>query len=225
MQAQPLGEVAREVMSENELWLAMALTHAALQVLRSALIIQTGPCALPQPPLGDTLACLASHADMFKEKCNALYEMHLAVSCALGNPNRRERPVRMTQGHAASGFLAPSEMHRRHFIAQNLAAPQLAGALAALVAGESVSRPSISAAYEPSQAVCNAIEALEDERERLYELQVQADIAATLSVDLRLSGGLIFSIHVCMETLFWCPPGISHHLYRWFMHNISSKSA
>ena len=74
---------------------------------------------------------------------------------------------------------------------QDLAAPQLAGALAALVAGESVSRPSISAAYEPSQAVCDAIEALEDERERLYELQIQADIAAPLSVDLRLSGGLI----------------------------------
>ncbi|BDA41503.1 probable helicase HelY [Coccomyxa sp. Obi] len=101
LKAQPLGEVAREVMGENELWLGMALTHAALQ---------------------------------------------------------------------------------------DLAAPQLAGALAALVAGESVSRPSISAAYEPSQAVCNAIEALEDERERLYELQVQADIAAPLSVDLRLSG-------------------------------------
>ena len=72
---------------------------------------------------------------------------------------------------------------------QDLAAPQLAGALAALVAGESVSRPSISAAYEPSQAVCDAIEALEEEREQLYDLQMQADIAAPLSVDLRLSGG------------------------------------
>ena len=91
---------------------------------------------------------------------------------------------------------------RPGYIAQDLAAPQLAGALAALVAGESVSRPSISAAYEPSQAVCDAIEALEDERERLYELQVQADIAAPLSVDLRLSGEPIHGhvpIMSCMD--------------------------
>ncbi|KAK9908752.1 hypothetical protein WJX75_002337 [Coccomyxa subellipsoidea] len=101
LQAQPLGEVARQITGENELWLAKALTNAALQ---------------------------------------------------------------------------------------DLAAPQLAGALAALVAGESVSRPSISAAYEPSQAICDAIEALEEEREQLYDLQMQADIAAPLSVDLRLSG-------------------------------------
>jgi hypothetical protein len=31
-QAQPLGEVARQVNGENELWLAMALTHAGMQV-------------------------------------------------------------------------------------------------------------------------------------------------------------------------------------------------
>jgi hypothetical protein len=32
VQAQPLGEVARQITGENELWLAKALTNAALQV-------------------------------------------------------------------------------------------------------------------------------------------------------------------------------------------------
>ena len=34
-QAQPLGEVARQVNGENELWLAIALTSAAAQALLS----------------------------------------------------------------------------------------------------------------------------------------------------------------------------------------------
>ncbi len=58
----------------------------------------------------------------------------------------------------------------------------------ALVAPESVSRPSISAAYEPSAAVCEAVQALEPERERLFRLQSQAGLDAPLAVDLRLSG-------------------------------------
>lgn len=32
LQAQPLGDVARQISGENELWLATALTNAALQV-------------------------------------------------------------------------------------------------------------------------------------------------------------------------------------------------
>lgn len=69
-----------------------------------------------------------------------------------------------------------------------MAAPELAGAVSALIASESVSRTSISAAYEPSQRVCDAIEALDEDRQRIFQLQMQADIDAPLSVDLRLSG-------------------------------------
>jgi len=38
-QAQPLGEVAREINGENELWLAMTLSNAAVQVPFSPPII------------------------------------------------------------------------------------------------------------------------------------------------------------------------------------------
>lgn len=75
--------------------------------------------------------------------------------------------------------------------AQDLGAPALAGVVAALVAGESVSRPQVAAAYAPSAAVCAAIEALEPERERLFDLQCQADLSAPLNVDLRLSGAAL----------------------------------
>lgn len=71
---------------------------------------------------------------------------------------------------------------------QNLTSSQLAGVASALIAAESASRPAISAAYEPSQAVCEAIAALEADRERLYGLQLQAEVLQPLSVDLRLSG-------------------------------------
>jgi hypothetical protein len=72
---------------------------------------------------------------------------------------------------------------------QDLSAPELAGVVCALVASDSISRPSISAAYEPSQRVCEAIEALDEDRERIFQLQMQADVDAPLMVDLRLSGG------------------------------------
>lgn len=71
---------------------------------------------------------------------------------------------------------------------QDLASSQLAGVASALIAAESASRPSISAAYEPSQPVCDAVEALETDRERLYNLQLQAEVFQPLNVDLRLSG-------------------------------------
>ena len=72
--------------------------------------------------------------------------------------------------------------------AQELAAPELAGLACALVAPESVSRPSIAAAYEPSARVCEGVHALEAARESLFELQLQAGIDAPLAVDLRLAG-------------------------------------
>lgn len=76
----------------------------------------------------------------------------------------------------------------RCLVVQNLTSSQLAGVASALIAAESASRPAISAAYEPSQAVCEAIEALEADRERLYGLQLQAEVLQPLNVDLRLSG-------------------------------------
>ena len=67
----------------------------------------------------------------------------------------------------------------------------MAGVASALIAAESVSRPQISAAYEPSQPVCDAVQALEEDRNRLYDLQLQAEVFQPLSVDLRLSGELL----------------------------------
>ena len=53
--ALPLGHVARQIHGENELWLAMVLTHPAVQVSHNALMASTfnalttlparGPCA------------------------------------------------------------------------------------------------------------------------------------------------------------------------------------
>lgn len=80
------------------------------------------------------------------------------------------------------------EVSSAQWLLQDLAASQLAGVASALIAAESASRPAISAAYEPSQPVCHAIEALEADRERLYNLQLQAGVAQPLNVDLRLSG-------------------------------------
>ena len=80
------------------------------------------------------------------------------------------------------------EASSAQWLLQDLAASQLAGVACALIAAESASRPAISAAYEPSQPVCHAIEALEADRERLYNLQLQAGVAQPLNVDLRLSG-------------------------------------
>jgi hypothetical protein len=65
----------------------------------------------------------------------------------------------------------------------------------ALIAVESASRPALSAAYEPSQAVCDAIEALETDREKLYGLQLRAEVLQPLNVDLRLSG------EPCLQTV------------------------
>lgn len=134
MQATSLGEVARQVSGENELWLATALTHAALQARTP-----------PSPNL---------HLQVFAATS-------FMPACVL-NP------------------LLSAEL-----LLQNLAASQLAGVASALIAAESASRPAISAAYEPSQPVCHAIEALEADRERLYDLQLQAGVAQPLNSTLR----------------------------------------
>lgn len=58
-----------------------------------------------------------------------------------------------------------------------------------MVAPEAVSKPQISAAYAPSQAVLDAVEALEGARSALFDLQADAGVHVPLVVDLRLSGG------------------------------------
>ena len=74
-----------------------------------------------------------------------------------------------------------------------------------MVAAESASRPSISAAYEPSKGICDAIEALEEDRERLYNLQLQAEVFQPLNVDLRLAGeGLLLPRVISSKTAHCC---------------------
>jgi hypothetical protein len=57
-----------------------------------------------------------------------------------------------------------------------------------MVTSEAVSRVQISAAYEPSQAVVDCIEALEGERDSLFRTQRRFGVDAPLDVDLRLAG-------------------------------------
>ena len=90
MQAQPLGEVAREVMGENELWLAMALTHAALQVLKSAHIMQSGPYApscmkhVACPNMHLLVACvLGNSCRDVQGNCDMLHHMHVGTDCVV----------------------------------------------------------------------------------------------------------------------------------------------
>lgn len=72
--------------------------------------------------------------------------------------------------------------------AQTLRAPQLAGVACALIAPEAVSKPHISAAYEPSAAVVAAVQELEPARSALFDLQADAGVHVPLGVDLRLAG-------------------------------------
>lgn len=71
---------------------------------------------------------------------------------------------------------------------QTLKAPELAGLACAMVAPEAVSKPQISAAYEPSEAIVAAVRALEDARSALFDLQAAAGVHVPLAVDLRLAG-------------------------------------
>lgn len=73
-------------------------------------------------------------------------------------------------------------------VVQTLKAPELAGLACAMVSPEAVSKPQISAAYEPSEAVVAAVRALEDARSALFDLQAAAGVHVPLAVDLRLAG-------------------------------------
>lgn len=72
---------------------------------------------------------------------------------------------------------------------QMLKPPQLAGLLGAMVAADAVSRPHITAAYRPSDAIVHAVEAMEPDRSHLFDLQMEGRVEFPLDVDLRLAGG------------------------------------
>jgi len=75
-------------------------------------------------------------------------------------------------------------------IAQDLNPPELAAVLSSILAGESPPRPSDSAKYGPSEKVIKVFEKLEEDRDRLYYLQMGADMDCALGIDLRLAGTL-----------------------------------
>ena len=85
---------------------------------------------------------------------------------------------------------------------QDLSAPQLSGLLGAMVAAEVVARPHISAAYEPSSAIVEAVEALEPARSHLFNLQAEAGVDFPLMVDLRPAGDPIGSVRFCWGLSF-----------------------
>jgi len=71
---------------------------------------------------------------------------------------------------------------------QALAPPELAGAVAGVLAGELGLRPGVRARYPPSPPVVAAIAALDGTRASLARLQWRYGVDAPLAVDLRLSG-------------------------------------
>ena len=81
---------------------------------------------------------------------------------------------------------------------QSFTPPQLAGVLGAILTSENISKPQVWVAYEPTQKVVDAVQALEPERERLYKVQVQHGVQAPLAIDLRLAGMLLRL--KCMQT-------------------------
>ena len=86
-----------------------------------------------------------------------------------------------------------------HVSVQSLAPARLAGLMAALVAQEAVSKPTVMAAYAPSEGVIQAVQALEPERQRLFEQQQAQGVEADLTVDLRLAG--VSWPHICGEAI------------------------
>jgi superfamily II RNA helicase len=71
---------------------------------------------------------------------------------------------------------------------QALAPPELAGAVAAVLAGELSLRPGVRARYPPAPSVVASIAALDATRAALARLQWRYGVDAPLAVDLRLSG-------------------------------------
>lgn len=63
--------------------------------------------------------------------------------------------------------------------------------MAVMVTGEVVTRLQISAAYPPSEAVINCVQAMDGERTVLAALQQRKQVFAPLEIDLRLAGALM----------------------------------
>ena len=80
---------------------------------------------------------------------------------------------------------------------QSLTPPQLAGVLTAVLTSDRVAKPQLWVAYEPSAAIVSAVTALQGDRERLYQAQVQHGVQASLAVDLRLAGRRLLAA-VCL---------------------------
>ena len=76
-------------------------------------------------------------------------------------------------------------------VVQNLSPQELAAVVCSMIAAELPTRTTISVQYGCSSTVLEAIEAMEGDRERLYYLQMDAGISASLVVDLRLAGELL----------------------------------
>ena len=74
---------------------------------------------------------------------------------------------------------------------QDLKSQELAAVLSSIIASEFNHRPNMFVGYGCSDATLEAIEAMEPDREWLYNLQVRAGIDAPLGVDIRLSGRIL----------------------------------
>eukprot|EP00884_Botryococcus_braunii_P013752 jgi/Botrbrau1/22378/Bobra.0002s0055.1 len=75
-----------------------------------------------------------------------------------------------------------------HPSVQTLAPRELAGVMAVMVTAEVVTRLQISAAYPPSQAVIDCVQAMEAERTTLAGLQIRHQVNVPLEIDMRLAG-------------------------------------
>ena len=104
----------------------------------------------------------------------------------------------------SAGLLQPADS-RCCVCVQALTGPQLGGLIGGMVAADSVARPHITAAYAPSEAVLNAVEAMEPARSHLFELQSAGNVMFPLEVDLRLAG-----VHACRFPLCLDQAGLSH---------------
>ncbi len=117
------------------------------------------------------------------QRCSVPHAAVGIVRPTLASCGPRARRARRGQQRVCA---AARSAHARR--AQTLRAPELAGVACALVAAEAVSKPHISAAYEPSAAVVAAVQALEPARSALFDLQADAGVHVPLGVDLRLAG-------------------------------------
>ena len=88
---------------------------------------------------------------------------------------------------------------------QDLKSQELAAVLSSIIASEFNHRPNMFVGYGCSDATLEAIEAMEPDREWLYNLQVRAGIDAPLGVDIRLSGKVLSQMIDQFKFLYFAP--------------------